>query len=201
MTELDLLQAIRLKGRTTEADLAATTAGSEAEVRNQVADLAEQGLVITAKMVRISPAGRDKLAALLAEERAGIAGPAMAEAYDEFRAVNGDFKALIADWQLKDGEPNPHDDESYDSSVLRRLDSIHERITPILARVTEQRPRLGRYFDKLEESLAKVHAGETMWLTRPIIDSYHTVWFELHEELIVAAGLTRDDEAKAGHAQ
>jgi hypothetical protein len=27
------------------------------------------------------------------------------------------------------------------------------------------------------------------------------VWFELHEELIVAAGLTREDEAKAGHAQ
>jgi hypothetical protein len=37
-------------------------------------------------------------------------------------------------------------------------------------------------------------------LTRPIIDSYHTVWFELHEELIQAAGRSREDEAKAGHA-
>jgi hypothetical protein len=34
-----------------------------------------------------------------------------------------------------------------------------------------------------------------------IIDSYHTVWFELHEELILATGLTREDEAKAGHAE
>jgi hypothetical protein len=46
-----------------------------------------------------------------------------------------------------------------------------------------------------------VKSGDTTWLTRPIIDSYHTVWFELHEELILAAGLTREDEAKAGHAQ
>jgi hypothetical protein len=27
------------------------------------------------------------------------------------------------------------------------------------------------------------------------------VWFELHEELIGAAGLTRGDEAMAGHAE
>ena len=40
-----------------------------------------------------------------------------------------------------------------------------------------------------------------MWLVRPLIDSYHTVWFELHEELILAAGLTRESEAKAGDAQ
>jgi hypothetical protein len=49
--------------------------------------------------------------------------------------------------------------------------------------------------------LAKIRAGETMWFTRPIIDSYHTVWFELHEELIRAVGLTREDEAKSGQGQ
>ena len=33
------------------------------------------------------------------------------------------------------------------------------------------------------------------------IGSYHTAWFELHEELILAAGLTRECEAKSGDAQ
>jgi hypothetical protein len=32
------------------------------------------------------------------------------------------------------------------------------------------------------------------WLTRPMVDSYHTVWFELHEELIGMAGRTRSAE-------
>jgi hypothetical protein len=34
-----------------------------------------------------------------------------------------------------------------------------------------------------------------------LIDSYHTVWFELHEELIVATGRTREEAARSGDAQ
>jgi hypothetical protein len=59
---------------------------------------------------------------------------------------------------------------------------------------------LSVYRAKLDEALVKINDGDTAWLTRPIVDSYHTVWFELHEELIGAAGLTRQDEAEAGHA-
>ncbi len=33
-----------------------------------------------------------------------------------------------------------------------------------------------------------------------MVDSYHTLWFELHEELIQALGRTRADEAAAGRA-
>ena len=33
------------------------------------------------------------------------------------------------------------------------------------------------------------------------IGSYHTAWFELHEGLIFAAGLTHESEAKSGDAQ
>ena len=39
--------------------------------------------------------------------------------------------------------------------------------------------------------------GETDWLTKPIIDSYHTVWFELHEDLLATLGLERGHEARA----
>jgi pyruvate,orthophosphate dikinase len=38
-------------------------------------------------------------------------------------------------------------------------------------------------------------------VARPIIDSYHTVWFELHEDLMAINGLTRAAEARAGRAQ
>jgi hypothetical protein len=38
------------------------------------------------------------------------------------------------------------------------------------------------------------------WLTRPMVDSHHTVWFELHEELIGLAGRTRAGEAESGRA-
>lgn len=201
MSELTVLQAVRLKGRVNEADLAATLYEDPVGVAATIAQLTEAGLVVGGKTLRITPDGGDRLNALLARERSGIDQHALAAAYHDFRGVNADFKALVADWQLKNGQPNGHDDAAYDAAVLARLDTVHQRVSPIVAAATAQLPRLSIYADKLAAALQKIKAGDTAWFTRPIIDSYHTAWFELHEELIVAAGLSREAEAKAGHAQ
>lgn len=200
MPELTVLRAIRLKGRVSEADLAATLNEKPADVSATLAQLAADGLLVEGKALRLSPEGRERLDALLADERSVIDQKALAASYDDFRAVNSEFKALMSDWQLKDGQPNTHDDPEYDATVLSRLDDVHQHALPIINAVSALMPRLGAYADKLDSALAKVKAGDTTWLARPIIDSYHTVWFELHEELISASGLTREQEARAGHA-
>ena len=112
-------------------------------------------------------------------------------------SVNADFKALVTDWQLKggpQGRPNTHDDAEYDAAVLARLDEVHARVAPIIEAAATQLPRLNAYPSKLLVALGKVKDGETAWLAAPLIDSYHTVWFELHEELILAAGRTRETD-------
>lgn len=184
MSELTVLQAVRLKGRARRDDLDS----------DLVDGLVASGLLVDGPMVRLSPEGRERLGELLAAERSSVDAAAILAAYDEFRSVNAEFKALVTDWQLRDGQPNTHDDADYDAGVLARLDEVHRRATPIVAAVSAELPRLSHYSAKLEAALARVHAGETMWLSRPLIDSYHTVWFELHEELILAAGLTREAE-------
>ncbi|MCV7102771.1 MarR family transcriptional regulator [Mycobacterium palustre] len=201
MSELTVLRAVRLKGRLSEADLVATLVDDNPDdVSATVAQLTESGLLIQGKTLRISPEGRERLNALLEEERSGVDQKALAAAYEDFRAVNNEFKAVMSDWQIKDGQPNSHDDSEYDAAVLNRLKDVHQHALPIVAAVTASLPRLGAYAKKLDSALAKVEAGDTTWLARPIIDSYHTVWFELHEELIAASGLTREEEARAGHA-
>jgi hypothetical protein len=200
MSELTILQAVRLKGRISEADLVATLDEDPADVAATVAQLAAVGLLVTGKALRISPEGRARLNALLAEERSGVDPNVLATSYGDFRAINNEFKALISDWQIKDGQPNSHDDAEYDAAILNRLDNVHQQVLPVIATVTTQLARLGAYAAKLDSALGKVKAGDTTWLARPIIDSYHTVWFELHEELIGASGLTREEEARAGHA-
>jgi hypothetical protein len=200
MSELTVLQAVRLKGRVSLADLAATLGTDPDDLASDVDSLMDSGLLIDGKALKISPSGRARLDELLATERDGVDRAAMAAAYAEFRAVNAEFKALVTDWQLHDGQPNTHQDADYDAAVLARLDSVHHRVTPIVAAAAAQLPRLQRYLVKLQAALAKVHAGETVWLSRPLVDSYHTVWFELHEELILAAGLTRESEARSGDA-
>ena len=107
---------------------------------------------------------------------------ALAAAYDDFRPVNADFKSLVTDWQLKGGPggtPNTHDDAEYDAAVLARLADVHARVLPIIEAAAPQLPRLNTYSAKLVAALGKVQDGDTAWLTRPLIDSYHTVWFEL----------------------
>lgn len=204
MTELAVLQAIRLKGRASPADLAATLGADVATVTRVTNELTAAGLLLDGATLRISPDGRDRLAALLAHERDGIDADAIAAAYDDFRSVNADFKALVTDWQLKGGQggpANPHDDAEYDAAVLARLDAVHARVLPIIETVAAQLPRLSAYSTKLAAALEKIKSGDTFWLTRPLADSYHTVWFEWHEELIGAAGLTREEAARCGDAQ
>ncbi len=183
-SELTVLQAVRLKGRVSRDELDSTL----------VDPLIESGFLVDGATVRLSPEGRAHLGELLAAERAAVDAAALMAAYDEFRSVNAEFKALVTDWQLKHGQPNAHDDADYDAAVLTRLDEVHRHVMPVVHAVSAELPRLAAYAEKLAAALDRVHAGDTKWLSRPLIDSYHTVWFELHEELILAAGLTREAE-------
>jgi len=42
--------------------------------------------------------------------------------------------------------------------------------------------------------------GDGRYVASPRVDSYHGIWFELHEDLIQLAGRTRADEVAAGRA-
>src|SRR6516225_10917881 len=123
MSELTVLQAVRLKGRVSEADLAATVDENPADVAATLAQLTAAGLLVQGKTLRISPEGRERLNSLLAEERSGVDQNVLAKSYDDFRVVNNEFKALVSDWQIRDGQPNSHDDPEYDAAVLNRLDN------------------------------------------------------------------------------
>jgi hypothetical protein len=204
MTELAVLQTVRLKGRVSPAALAAALDEDLGGINNIVEQLTGSGLLVDGTTLRITHGGRARLETLLSEERKGVDPAPMAAAYDDFRAVNADFKSLVTDWQLKggpEGNRNTHDDADYDAAVLARLDDVHARVMPIIEAAAAQLPRLNRYAARLATALDKVKAGETAWLTRPLIDSYHTVWFELHEEIILAIGLTREEAARSGDAQ
>jgi hypothetical protein len=78
---------------------------------------------------------------------------------------------------------------------LARLDDVHGRVVPIIEAAATQLGRLNAYSAKLLAALGKVKAGENAWLTRPLIDSYHTVWMQLHEDLLLALGKERASES------
>ena len=85
--------------------------------------------------------------------------------------------------------------------VLDRLAALHERGRRFPGRPTPavrlaSRPTTSGSRCALEQALA----GDGRFVASPRVDSYHGVWFELHEDLIQLAGRTREDEVAAGRA-
>ena len=124
---------------------------------------------------------------------------------DGFHTVDRAFKELVTSWQMReiDGEEaiNDHTDAAYDNAVVVRLgDDIHPRVLAVVEVVSTAEPRLARYGDRLTSALAAVKQGDAQMMAHPLRDSYHTVWFELHEELIRLSGRNRASEAAAGRA-
>jgi len=123
------------------------------------------------------------------------ADDAFAAAYERFEAINIGLKQTITDWQTVDvrGERmvNDHADEAYDSRIIDRLGDVHERVEPVLAALAAKLPRLSVYGRKLTQALEKAEDGGIEWVSDVRRESYHTVWFELHEDLLRIMGKVR----------
>lgn len=200
-SDLLILQAAKLKGRPTEADLLAACGPDAAAT---VTTLIDSGALDRAgTRLKLTATGRAELDELLAAERATVDQEALKSVYHgTFDALNTTFKQLVTDWQLIDGtRPNDHSDAAYDGAIVARLGELHQQLVPLLDRFTGFAPRLSGYRERFGAALDKVRAGDHSWLARPLVDSYHTVWFELHEELIGLAGSSRAQEAAAGRAE
>lgn len=135
---------------------------------------------------------------LVAELDAAGARDRVVDAYLDFLPLNAELLSICTDWQVvvvgDDHLPNDHADPLRDAAVLARLDALHPaalRVTDSLAAAVD---RFGAYGRRLDHAHARVVAGGTEWLTRATGDSYHGVWFELHEHLLTVLGRERTDE-------
>lgn len=142
--------------------------------------------------------GRKENERLLAVEldEAGLR-PAVREAYQRFLVLNPQLLAVCTRWQISDIDAqvlNDHQDPAYDATVIAELGEIHKTVLPICADLGSQLDRFGAYGSKLATAMEHIADGETQWFTKPTLDSYHTVWFELHEDLLATLGLDRAAE-------
>jgi hypothetical protein len=153
---------------------------------------------------RLSAQGKVRAQEGLAVERASVDHRRLEDEYERFTKLNFEFKALVTDWQMRavDGKSvrNDHKDETYDVAVLARLPPLHASTLILIDDIAAHAPRVGAYKRRLGSALAKIEAKDHRYITAPDRDSYHTVWFELHQHLINLLGVTRRQEAAAGRA-
>jgi hypothetical protein len=163
------------------------------------ARLVEQGLAMTKGPITMpTPEGTAAAGQLLRLPPGSQEEEELDTLFDGFLPINRRLRDVCSAWQSRpDGTPNDHSDGAYDDTIRDRLDEVHSAIGPILRRMAAIEPRLAGYRPRLQEALDKFDEGESSWLASPLMDSYHTVWMHLHQELILMLGLTRaDDEAR-----
>lgn len=202
----DCLRLIVLKGMGSADGLAEPLGADEEVITAMMAELADQGFIseLNNGRYRPMPEGIAKVDGMFAAEN--VAKAACNELLEgDFHPPNMLLKEIVTAWQVKDvnGEQvmNDHTDADYDAAVIARLKGeVHPKATPIITRLTELLPRFARYQERLDASLVNLEAGDGQYMAHPMKDSYHTVWFEMHEEMIKLARRDRADEAAAGRA-
>ncbi len=144
---------------------------------------------------QLTSVGREEHHIALAEDVGGShMTELLREPYHAFLALNDRFKALCGDWQLRDGTPNEHTDTEYDDAVVQRLVAIDADVAPVVAGMGDVLARLGPYGPRLARTCQAVVNGETKMFTGVMCGSYHDVWMELHEDLILTQGIDRSAE-------
>lgn len=120
----------------------------------------------------------------------------MAAAHAQFVPLNHRFSQTCTDWQIRPAGTDPlalndHTDWKEDERVLRELESLARGVRHVTDLLAARLQRFDGYATRYSQALAKVHTGQRQWVDAPELDSCHTVWVQLHEDLIATLGLRR----------
>jgi pyruvate,orthophosphate dikinase len=180
------LRILGLKGAALPDTVAAALDVPAEELKVQIAGLCSDGLCEErGRYLRLTDAGRSREREVLAAERAGADTAVVERCHAEFRPHNGVVKQAVTEWQA--GDPG---------EALARLGEIHRRLDDLFTLLGELPLSTRRYPVRLSRALHRAETGERNCVAEPTIDSYHTIWFELHQDLLDLAGLDRANEVR-----
>lgn len=126
---------------------------------------------------------------------------AVAAIHHEFLPLNQRFGETCTQWQLRPTRLDPlaandHTDWAWDERVRRRLTSLGAAVGQLCTRLADLLHRFDGYGERYAAALAHVDAGRPRWVDAPEVDSCHTVWVQLHEDLLATLGTPRGQDAE-----
>ncbi|RZQ62360.1 transcriptional regulator [Amycolatopsis suaedae] len=194
-----VLHALRCAGTSSRGRVAAATGFGESEVESELIDLAVAGLVTHEPGEfggwSMTEAGRAEDARRITGElESAGAHAAVTAAFEDFLVLNPELLDLCTAWQVRtvDGvvTVNDHTDSAYDTRVLGRFADLDRRAAAVRTALSAALPRFERYRIRLTAALEHAAAGRLEYVADDIA-SYHTVWAELHEDLLATLGIPR----------
>ena len=194
-----VLHALRCVGASGVGRLTDAVARTDIDVEDVLLALAAQGLVANTRGPfggwSLTDAGRAANADRIAGELADAgARSRVEEAFDRFLELNPCLLDVCTAWQLRGpgdaSQLNDHLDAGYDARVLRRLAALDREARVVCRDLAAALDRFAAYGVRLAASLVRARTGVTGAVADDL-DSYHAVWFQLHEDLLVTLGRPR----------
>lgn len=200
--ELLVLHAVRLLGMAEDHEVAARFALDRAVASELLLDFEARGWVTHVDFAgtggwTLTDSGRTENERRLAVELAGTDSRSVVEAaYGRFLPLNDRLLRAATDWQLRPNATDPmaandHSEREWDQRVLDELSLLSEELRGIGRLLSARLTRFSGYDERFAAALDRVRRGEPGWVNRPKVDSCHTVWMQLHEDLLATLGLQR----------
>jgi hypothetical protein len=186
-----VLFALRLKGRATAEELGSSLGLPVDDVSAELAELASDNLAVERTTGRrpgwmLTGDGRQRFEASFAQARTPEVVERLTTTYESFLKLNQPVKDLCAQWQATE-------DDAVRFGILEDLADLNDQVAPGLTSAGELVPRFGAYAQRLAVSLDSA-ADDPRFVVSPMVDSFHTVWFECHEDYLLMLGRSREQE-------
>lgn len=164
--------------------------GAGPRVGEALAALSAAGFIETDGIIAPTDAGIAALEGWYESARSRLDEARRNRLHDEFRPLDVSLKKVTTAWQ----EADARDDWDARMSVLEELQKLHREALAYIARHATVVPRLDEYNRRLSAALDKVLNGDTVYVAGVDTDSYHTIWFQMHEDLLRLLQRQRDPE-------
>ncbi len=202
----DVIAVMAIKGFVSADSVAKATLAEVPAVAEVLDQLTSDGTVeAVGLMLRLTESGVSASNLHLADDIEKLGPEISKEALDSFLPLDHMVKAIVTRWQLveaADGSmaANDHADAEYDERVITDLSDLTKSAASWLNPLAAKLHRLSRYTSRLHAAMDHIRSGDHRFFASPIVDSFHSVWFEIHEDFIRLAGSSRADETAAGRA-
>lgn len=204
-TELLVLHAVRLLGFAASDAVAARAGTTPGEALRMLSQAEREGWVQHAAFAgldgwSLTDTGKvENERQLLAECSSADAHTVVAAGYHDFLPLNARLLRAVTDWQIKPTAVdrfavNDHADRAWDVRVLDEIAALGRQLRPMNARLASILARFDGYTRRFEAALLKAQNGALDWVDKTDRDSCHSVWFQLHEDLVATLGIDRGEE-------
>lgn len=191
LTEFDILHVVRIRGVVPDDGIARALDVSPEQLQSLREGLISDGALLHREGRRVSgyvltEEGKERHAGEIASRMDGLQDSLM-PVYEQFLTMNGRIKGMCSNWQRIEGEAKRWD-------AIDELETFDSTAQVVFQRAGAVVPRFIKYGQGLRTALEMLGEGDLRYFTSPLVESYHTVWFEAHEDFLLCLGIDRAAE-------